>query len=246
MTENSKHSQAAIQTIIGVSLGPGDPELITLKGLEALKNADQIYYPGAIYEDGRQESYARTILDAYNLPEEKLRGFYVKMSLDREHAIKTYKLVATHIKIALNSGQSIVVVSEGDLSTYSSFSYVQEALADLDVGVDLIPGITSYALAAAKQQASLCLQNEKMAILPRVQTVGEIHECLDHHDTVVLMKIRSVMPVIKQALAEYKRKVTAFYAERLGTVEEFVSIDIDQLDERPIPYFSLIILKKEL
>ena len=69
--------------IKGVSLGPGDPELITVKGLNALKEADKIYFPGSLFSNGKQSSYSLSILDHYKLDQNKLVGFYLKMSLDR-------------------------------------------------------------------------------------------------------------------------------------------------------------------
>ena len=174
--------------ITGVSLGPGDPELITLKGLRLLKNADKIYYPGSQFADGRQDSYSLSILRHYDLNPEKLVGFYLKMSLDRNEATALYKATFLQLKKDYENGLKVVVVSEGDASTYSSFSYLSQYLKDAKIAVNLVPGITSYALAAACQSESLCLQDEKVIILPRVKDEDGLEQCLKHYDTVVLMK----------------------------------------------------------
>ncbi len=229
-------------SVTGVSLGPGDPKLITVKGLELLKKADKVYYPGSRFQDGRRDSFSLPILQQYRLDPAKLIGFYLKMSLDREEAIKLYKATSEQIKEDFAQGLHIVVVSEGDASTYSSFSYLLLYLRAAGISVDVVPGITSYALAAACQKAPLCLQNEKMLLLPRVQCEEELLQCLRHHDTVVLMKIRSVLPIIIAVLET--NQLSFFYGERLGTEKAFTCSDLSVLKERKVPYFSLMIIKK--
>ena len=75
----------------GVSLGPGDADLITLKGLKTLQKVDKIYYPGSIFKDGRKASYSHTILNEYDLDTDKLVGFYLRMDLARVQAKDIYE-----------------------------------------------------------------------------------------------------------------------------------------------------------
>ena len=227
--------------ITGVSLGPGDPDLITVKGLQVLKEADKIYFPGSQFSDGRKDSYALSILQHYDLDPAKWEGFYLSMSLGRKEARSLYEKIFLNIKQDYEKGLGIAIVSEGDASTYSSFSYLLAHLQDANLPVSVIPGITSYALAAAIHANPLCIQGEKMVILPRVKRVAELQQSLKHFDTVVLMKIRSVMPVILEALES--RSVAVFYGERLGTEKQFISMDIAEIREREIPYFALLIIK---
>ena len=228
--------------IFGVSLGPGDPDLITLKGLKALQNADKIYFPGSLFSNGRKSSYSLSILEHYNLDAAKLEGFYLEMSLGRVQAQEIYEVTFQQIKKDAAQGLNIVVVSEGDINTFSSFSYLLEKVKKDKLEVQLIPGITSYALGAAENQAPLCLQNEKLLILPRVQTEKELEEALANYNTVILMKIISVMPVINKVLK--KGNYTITYSERLGTKEQFISSSLEDINKREIPYFSLITIRK--
>ena len=76
--------------ITAVSLGPGDPELITIKGLNALKEADKVYFPGSLFSNGIKSSYSEEILAYYNLDAAKCFGFYLEMNLDREQANTVY------------------------------------------------------------------------------------------------------------------------------------------------------------
>jgi len=228
--------------IYGVSLGPGDPELITLKGLKTLQAADKVYYPGSLFSNGRKSSYALSILDHYDLDSDKMEGFYLEMSLERTQANEIYESTFQKIKKEYDAGLNIAIVSEGDINTFSSFSYLLEKIHDAKCDVELVPGITSYALGAAESKKPLCLQNEKFLILPRVQTEAELEEALANFDTIILMKIISVMPVINAVLA--KGNYTINYSERLGTKEQFTSSSLEEINKREIPYFSLITIRK--
>ncbi|WP_299778781.1 precorrin-2 C(20)-methyltransferase [uncultured Formosa sp.] len=228
--------------IYGVSLGPGDADLITLKGLKTLQQADKIYYPGSLFKDGRKESYSLSILNQYDLDSNKLEGFYLKMDLEREQAKVIYETTFQHILSDYKKGLSIAIVSEGDISTYSSFSYLLEKMQEHDLAIDLIPGISSYLHLASESKMPLCLQNEKVVVIPRVQTKAELQEAIDNFDTVVLMKIISVIDIITSVIDTEKHSIT--YAERLGTDQQFITNDWATANKREIPYFSLIIIKK--
>lgn len=228
--------------IYGVSLGPGDPDLITVKGLKALQQADKIYYPGSLFKDGRKASYSLSILNHYQLDSEKLAGFYLKMDLERAQAKAIYERTFQHILADYKKGLSIAVVSEGDISTYSSFSYLLEKIQGHQLTIHLIPGITSYLHLASESKMPLCLQNEKVAVIPRIQSKEELQEAIDNFDTVVLMKIKSVVDSIASLIDSKKHNVT--YAERLGTDEQFITNNWATASQRETPYFSLIIIKK--
>ncbi len=228
--------------IYGVSLGPGDADLITLKGLKALQQADKIYYPGSLFKDGRKSSYSLSILNHYELDPTKLEGFYLQMDLERAQAKTIYETTFQQILSDYNNGLSIAIVSEGDLSTYSSFSYLLEKIKAQNLAIDLIPGVTSYLHLASESQMPLCLQNEKVVVIPRIQTSAELEEALLHFDTVVLMKIRSVMESISAVIDDTKYHIT--YAEHLGIEKQFITNNWATVKQREIPYFSLVIIKK--
>lgn len=228
--------------IYGVSLGPGDADLITLKGLKTLQKVDKIYYPGSLFKDGRKASYSHTILKEYNLDTGKLVGFYLKMDLAREQAKDIYEATFQQILVDYNKGLSIAIVSEGDISTYSSFSYLLEKIKTHNLSINLIPGITSYIHLASESKIPLSLQNEKVIIIPRIQSKSELKEAIANFDTVILMKIISVVDTIAAVIDA--KKHTIIYAERLGTSEQFITNDWSVATQRKIPYFSLMIIKK--
>ena len=229
--------------IFGVSLGPGDPELITLKGLNVLKAVDKIYYPGSIKKDGSTDSYSLSILHQLNIPKPNLEGFFLEMSEDRENANKVYSNTFNKIKEEYFKGLSIAIVSEGDISFYSSFIYLLEKFKYDEIPVNLITGASSFLAGAAFSKIPISLQNEKVAIIPRVKNLHQLIDYIFDFETVVLMKIKSVFAIIVKAL-----EVTGalfVYCERLGTSQEYTTSNLECLKDREIPYFSLIILKKQ-
>ena len=228
--------------VFGVSLGPGDPDLITVKGLKVLQESDIIFYPGSLFSDGRKESYMRPMLDHYQLDASKLSGFFLNMGSDRTAAEETYNETAADLITAYNQGKKISIVCEGDLSFYASFSYLLERLQKQNIPVELIPGINSFSLGAARHQVPLCLQQEKLAFLPMEASVEKIEQLFKEFDTLVLMKIRTTWSNLYPYLL--KKDWKYYYCERLGTANEFISVDIEALHNREIPYFSLLIIKK--
>lgn len=229
--------------VYGVSLGPGDPELITLKGLKALQQADKIYYPGSLFKNGQKKSFSRTILDAYSLAPEKLIGFYLEMNLNRIQVQEVYEQTFQRIQQDVESGLKIAIVSEGDLSVYSSFSYLLEKFHAASITVQLVPGITSFCLGASESQLPIALMNESIHIVPRIQSTEELQAALATNNTVILMKIRSVVDQILPVLEQ--KEVSFTYCERLGTPQQFISTTLTDIQHRDIPYFSLLIIKKE-
>ncbi|WP_255452814.1 precorrin-2 C(20)-methyltransferase [Aquimarina sp. RZ0] len=230
-----------MQTIYGIALGPGDPELLTLKALRLLKEADLIFYPGSI-TDGVKKSYVYPLLEYHGLENKELKGFFLKMSSDRKQASEIYKSTAIEIREAYLLGKKIAVVCEGDISLYASFSYLLNKLQNLQLPVSLIPGINSFSLGAALHKEPLGLLNDKIAIIPRAKNIEEITRYLLDFDTVVLMKIRAGWREFQSELAgkdwEY------YYCERLGTNQEYITTDLAAVTKREIPYFSLLIIKK--
>ena len=229
--------------VTGVSLGPGDPDLITVKGLKILKQANKIYFPGTLSDDGKKESYALSILKNYNLSPKNLHGFYLRMNLDRKQAKERYRQTAQQIKKDYQIGLKVAVASEGDAGTYSSFSYLLAHLVNDGIPVFTVPGITSYAAVASSHSESLCIQNEKMVVLPHINNEEELESCINRFNTVILMKISSAIHIIISILD--KLSPTFFYGEHMGTSRQFTSTALEDIRHREIPYFALLIIKNK-
>ena len=239
--EKEKKLNGLLHKIYGVALGPGDPELLTIKALKVLKASDVIFYPGSDF-NGKQKSYVYNMLEYHDLTNKRLEGFFLEMSSDRTAAEQVYNDTVKKINTAFNSGLKVAVVCEGDLSLYASFSYVLERLKAIELPVDLVPGINAFSLGAAQHQIPISLLNDKVAILPRENSIEHLETYFQTFDTLILMKIRSSWTAINELLKV--QPCEFFYCERLGTNLEYISTDLKDISKREIPYFSLIIIKK--
>jgi precorrin-2/cobalt-factor-2 C20-methyltransferase len=228
--------------IYGVSLGPGDPLLITLKGLQVLQQADKIYYPGSLLPDGDTSSYSLQILQHYDLDKSKLHGMFLKMSDNREQAEQTYTDTFQQLLSDYNAGLQVAFVSEGDISFYSTFAYLLKHIHTHQLALEIIAGVPSFILGAAEHQSSLAILNEKIAILPRMKDKETLSRYLEEFETVVLIKVRSVLNEIRTLIDQTSLQIV--YCERLGTAQQYITTDINDLEDREIPYFSLLILKR--
>lgn len=164
------------------------------------------------------------------------------MDDDRTQVKKVYETVAQEIVLQAKAGKQIVIVCEGDLSLYASFSYILAHLQAANTEIELIPGVNSFSLAASQHQIPLSLLNDTVGVLPRVKSLEIIKEYFEKFDTLILMKVKTNWNEFYEALMHQQWQL--FYAERLGTAEEFITTDIRDLMDREIPYFSLLILKK--
>jgi precorrin-2/cobalt-factor-2 C20-methyltransferase len=228
--------------IYGISLGPGDPDLITIKGLKTLQKSDKIYYPGSLLPNGKTTSFSLPILQHHQLDEKKLVGMFLKMSDDRTQAEATYIATFESMLEDCNNGLTIVFVSEGDSLFYSTFAYLLEHIQQHQLDVEIIAGVPSFILGAAQHQLPLAILNEKIAIIPRVKNSQELETTLNNFDTVVLIKIRGVLKDIAPFLKT--SELTIMYCERLGTTQQYITTNIKDIKNREIPYFSLLIIKK--
>lgn len=228
--------------IYGVSLGPGDPLLITLKGLQVLQQADKVYYPGSLLPDGTTSSYSLQILQHYDLDQSKLHGMFLKMSDNREPAEQTYADTFQQLLSDYNAGLQVAFVSEGDISFYSTFAYLLKHIHTHKLALEIIAGVPSFILGAAQHQSSLAILNEKIAILPRMKDRETLSRYLEEFETVVLIKVRSVLHEIRTLIRQTGLHIV--YCERLGTAQQYITTNINDLEDREIPYFSLLILKR--
>ena len=143
--------------ISGVSLGPGEPELITLKALKALQEADIIYCPGT-----QTKSRSRDILQALPINMERVRLFHVPMSKDRTLANQTYDSICTEIAALVATGKNIAITAEGDSGFYSSVNQEEKLV--------VLPGIIT-----AEELDSLLTSSHVVVIMKLSQCTSEIH-----------------------------------------------------------------------
>jgi len=132
-----------------VSLGPGEPELITLKGLKALQQADCIFCPATTTREGNQVSRATDIMQALDIPLSVIKPFNLPMSKERGAALAAYDQVYEEAKTRYGQQQRVVIVAEGDAGFYSSIQYIFEKLQTAGIPAQRIAGIPAFIAAGA-------------------------------------------------------------------------------------------------
>ena len=229
-------------TLYGISVGPGDPELITLKGLRILKQASVVAFPAGVQG---KPGIAQQIVDEW------LGSHQVQVALTfpyvQDIAILTqaWQIAAQQVWQYLRLGQDVAFVCEGDVSFYSTFTYLSQMLQQLhpECVVQTVPGVCSPMAAASALGVPLTVRDQRLAVLPALYNVGELETILDWADVVVLMKVSSVYEKVWQVLHRRQLLEHACVVERATLPEQVIYEDLRDRPTLKLPYFSLLIVK---
>ncbi len=222
----------------GVSLGPGAPDLITVRAVEALKESDRIYYP--VSSLGSGASRCLSILCHYGL-ESTAKPFEVSME-NRNAAEDSYRRVREMFLKDLCNGFDVAVVCEGCLSLYSTTFRI---LCDdvFEGNFELIPGVSSPSAAAAAAAVCLGLDNDKIAVIPGGSPERDMELALERFETVVVLK-----PTRAAVLARLIREkgLEFLFCRDIGGEEHFITGCAAEIEDSKIRYFSLLIISKRI
>ncbi|NJP07936.1 MAG: precorrin-2 C(20)-methyltransferase [Chloroflexaceae bacterium] len=243
-----------MMTLTVVGLGPGDPELLTLKGLRAIEAADLIFVPNS-REDG--DSRALHIAERWlNRERQQVVHLSVPMTRDSEQIRLTWHAMADQIGSSL---MTLVAEREqddvhgvylllGDPLLYGTFVYFWDELTERypNIVLDIIPGVTSFAAVAARAGMELSTRSDRVAIVPALYTMDMDylrHLCASF-ETVILMKVGKVLPRVLAELEHLGLLEKAVYAEHIGMDEERIVRDVRTLKRQQGPYLSLLIIRQ--
>lgn len=238
-------SMDSIGRFIGVGVGTGEPELVTIKALRLIKQAAAISF--LINDKG--ESQAKNIATAALAsmawqPEASiLIPIKIPMLVDRSKAKVAYDIGAQQISKILQQGQDVVFLCEGDPLVFGSFAYLLERL-ETSYNCLSVPGICSLNAAAARLVQPLMLQNSTLAVVSGRNNDSQILEALKRHDTVVILKAGQARAKILAVLATSGRLKEARYLEYIGRDNEKVVTDVEKLKPESGSYFSMFLVSK--
>ena len=230
-------------TLYGLSLGPGDPGLITRRAWEILQGEAIWAYP--VRRKG-EESYALGIVQRAGLavPESAL-ALPFPMTSDAETLARHWLEAAQQVLQALNAGHDVGFLVEGDASTYSTFRHLARAVRELapEVEVETIPGVSSFAAAAAVADVALAEEDETVAVIPAAYGTTVIDHLLDEFDTLVLMKVKPLLDEVLDLLERRELLATSCFIEKVGAPEQRVVHDVASLRGEKVNYLSLLLVQ---
>ncbi len=225
-------------TLFGLGLGPGDPELITLKAVRLLQAVPVIAYPAPL----RGDSMVRAIA-APHLPEGQAE-VVLRFSFDPAEGPPeaVYDRGAEEIAAHLAAGRDVALLCEGDPFLFGSFQYVYARLAER-FPVRVVPGISSVMACAARLGHGLAAREDALAVIPATKSEHEIEALLAAAEGAAIMKVGRHLNKVRAVLGRMGLAHTARYIERAGLPQERI-LTLDEAQEQGAPYFSMILVHK--
>jgi precorrin-2/cobalt-factor-2 C20-methyltransferase len=233
-------------TLFGLGIGPGDPELITVKALRLLQASPVVAFPAG--QNG-QPGVAERIIAPWLSPEQLRLPLQFPYSQNEQQLEAAWQQAAKAVWPYLQSGD-VVFACEGDVSFYSTFTYLARSLQQQhsEVKIEAIAGVSSPMAAAAALGIPLTCQGDRLAILPALYSVhargNALTTALNWADVVVLMKVSSVYAQVWQILAQHQLLACSYVVENATRPDQIIYADLQNHPALKLPYFSLLIVQR--
>jgi precorrin-2 C20-methyltransferase/precorrin-3B C17-methyltransferase len=227
-----------------VGIGPGDPELITMKAARVIGEAEVVAYHAGVRTQSHARRIASEIIPSEAI-EEELRypvtsgttdhpGGYVGAMAD------FYESCAVRLAAHLDAGRDVVLLAEGDPLFYGSSMYLHDRFKEV-YETEVVPGVPAFAAATAAIAEPLVRQTDVLTVLPGTLPEPELARRLADTDAAIIMKLGRTFPAVRSALAQAGRLEGAWYVERASQAEERW-LPVSDVDPESVPYFSLIVV----
>lgn len=222
--------------LYGIGVGPGDPELLTLKALRLLRAAPVVAYQSAT----DKESIARAIVAQY-LPGNQIEVlFHLPRALEPEKAKSIYDKEIEPIADHLAAGRDVVVLCEGDPFFYGSFMYLFTRLCD-QYETEVVPGVSSLMACPVALGIPFTYYTDILTVLPAPLPAEELTTHLLMTDAAAIMKLGRHFTKVRDILHKLGLASRARYIERASTSQQRI-IPLDEVDPDKVPYFSMIVI----
>jgi sirohydrochlorin cobaltochelatase len=225
---------------VGIGVGPGDPDLLTVKAVEQFKTLDILLVPES---KKNAKSEAHQIVSKY-LPEDlEIVGRHFPMILDKEEMMAQVKEIALEVIEWVKAGKTVGFVTLGDPMLYSTYIYLLKFIAE-GVAVETIPGISSYTAIASGLSRPLVEGDDPLMIYPCTADMGELKRVLENHESIVLMKVYKSFETVVQLMTELNLMDKAVAVSNFGKPEQVVHENLSETDPNEVSYFTTILINK--
>lgn len=228
--------------LYGISVGPGDPELITLKGWRLLQKAAIVAFPAGLRGN---PGIAEQIIHGWLHPDQVRLALHFPYVQEMEVLTAAWRSAAEQVWHYLEQGQDVAFACEGDISFYSTFTYLAQTLQQFhpEVQIQYIPGVTSPLAAAAALEMPLTVRQQRLVVLPALYTVADLETALQMADVIVLLKVSSVYPEVWKLLEQARLLEQSYVVERATHPDQVIHRDLQAKPDLKLPYFSLLIVQ---
>jgi len=228
----------------GIGVGPGDPELLTIKARRVLEEVNVLCVP----KSGRErESLALSIVSGAVNKEWKIIELLLPMTRNQRELEKHQAEAAGKINGELVSGQDVAFITLGDPTIYSTFTYLLKFVREInpEVEVQIIPGISAINAISGWMQMPLAEGDEKLAVVPALQSEEELARVLENFDNVMILKAGKQLEKVIKVLDAAGLSNKAAFACRYGFEDGFFTTDIDSLRGTRQDYLSAMLVKRD-
>lgn len=226
--------------LVGVGVGPGDPELVTVKGVKALQGADAVVVP--VMDTGEPGRAEATVLHYVDREKVVRVVFALNERSDRGRREAAWDAAGERVAELLRAHERVAFATIGDPNVYSTFTYLAQTITELVPGTDIVtvPGITAMQDLAARSGAVLTEGTEPLTLVPVTAGATVLKDALEGPGTVVAYKFGRQAAEVAAALRATGRIDDAVWGSALGLDGEFIS-PAAELDGSALPYLSTLI-----
>ena len=230
-----------IGTLYGVSVGTGDPELITVKGLRILQSSEIVAFPSG---SNNRPGIAQDIIQCWLKPQQQLLPLEFPYTQNEIKLQQAWEKAAQTVWYYLNQGINITFACLGDISFYSTFTYLTQALLQLhpETKIETVPGVCSPMAIASVLGIPLTVNRQRLVILPALYSVQELEQTLDWAEVIVLLKVSSVYKQVWQILQQRNLLSASCIVEKVTFPEQKIYRDLTDYPRLDLSYFSIMLI----
>jgi precorrin-2/cobalt-factor-2 C20-methyltransferase len=229
--------------LYGVSVGTGDPELITVKGLRILQSSDIVAFPAGV---NNRLGVAQNIIQDWLQPHQQILPLEFPYVQDELKLKVAWSKAAQHVGQKLTLGNNVAFACLGDINFYGTFTYLAQTLrrSHPEVTIETIPGVCSPMAIASVLGIPLTVNQQKMAVLPALYSVQELETALNWAEVVVLLKVSSVYPQVWQILEQRNLLASSAIVEKATFPEQKIYRDLRNYPQLDLSYFSVLLINR--